>query len=290
MKWGFVRSLGLLTAIASSHALDLCFVPGILGPNRFLSQTVRGELAQLGIPFHVLNTGSKGTVPTRARRMLKDLGRRLEQNPNLKCHLVGHSMGGVVIRYALNHGQIPIRGGRSIPLREIGITSTSLATPHRGTPLADLFGWIVPGFQKIDAEEMGVQAVRRYNSPESADYSPTPDHYSYYSYRAWAEQNILSRGMELLRFQILRHLLGKSGEDSQNDALVPTQSMGWGQVVADLRVPHSFFGSPTKGLPPMSDFLEAHQAWLEGRFEGYRSQSKSKWDALKKSFIFKGLN
>jgi len=52
------------------------------------------------------------------------------------CHVVAHSMGGLVVRYALEQAHL-VRGGA--PLTDVVPTLVTLGTPHAGTTLADEF-------------------------------------------------------------------------------------------------------------------------------------------------------
>jgi pimeloyl-ACP methyl ester carboxylesterase len=50
----------------------------------------------------------------------------LEDTGASRVHLVGHSLGGLIVRYAINHG----------PLAPVVGTAVTIASPHRGTRLA----------------------------------------------------------------------------------------------------------------------------------------------------------
>jgi pimeloyl-ACP methyl ester carboxylesterase len=65
-----------------------------------------------------------------ARRLVTQCHEAMEAAGTDHLHLVGHSLGGVVVRYAVH------RLGLA---RHVG-TAVTVATPHRGTPVAS-FGW-----------------------------------------------------------------------------------------------------------------------------------------------------
>ena len=69
-------------------------------------------------------------------KLIKQKGNKNEQAP--KIHLVGHSMGGLIIRYFLSRNKVP-NVGRVV----------LIATPNDGTKLADLLCLVAPPITKV---------------------------------------------------------------------------------------------------------------------------------------------
>lgn len=84
-----------------------------------------GEFQKKGFPFFVAQTPIAGTIEERARILTSEVHRLVPEGP---FHLVGHSMGGLDARLAVS----------KFGLGERCLSVTTLATPHRGSPVADL--------------------------------------------------------------------------------------------------------------------------------------------------------
>ena len=94
------------------------------------------ELTKRDVIFHPvlgMGVGTLTDVTTRARRALESLA--IWHSPDLPVHFVGHSAGGLVARLLVDElGGMRLRSGRP------KIASvTTIASPHRGSGLADIF-------------------------------------------------------------------------------------------------------------------------------------------------------
>jgi pimeloyl-ACP methyl ester carboxylesterase len=65
-------------------------------------------------------------VPAMARRLVRTVRTLLDRTGAERVHLVGHSMGGIVIRYAVT----------VLGLDDVVDTAVTVASPHGGSPLA----------------------------------------------------------------------------------------------------------------------------------------------------------
>lgn len=83
------------------------------------------EFKKNGFTFHVAQTPFAGTIEERARILAREVSRLVPEGP---FHLVGHSMGGLDARLAVS----------KFGLGDRCLSVTTLATPHRGSPVADL--------------------------------------------------------------------------------------------------------------------------------------------------------
>jgi len=90
-----------------------------------------------------LNTA--GSIAERAA----DLKRYLDNRPEVagrKVHLIAHSMGGLDARFMIS----------KLDMADRILSLTSIGTPHRGSPIADLVGAAAPpGFDKL-VEDAGI--------------------------------------------------------------------------------------------------------------------------------------
>ncbi|MCC7439993.1 MAG: hypothetical protein IT285_00070 [Bdellovibrionales bacterium] len=86
---------------------------------------LRRVFAELGYRVHVARTPAGGTLEKRAAVLAAEVDRLVPEGP---YHLIGHSMGGLDARLAIHRSGLASRC----------LSLTTLATPHRGSPLADL--------------------------------------------------------------------------------------------------------------------------------------------------------
>jgi pimeloyl-ACP methyl ester carboxylesterase len=76
--------------------------------------------------LHTFGYASYGVdVPALARRLVEQIRRDIGSGP---VHLVGHSLGGLIVRYAVTE----------LGLDQQAVTVTTVATPHSGSALAQL--------------------------------------------------------------------------------------------------------------------------------------------------------
>jgi triacylglycerol lipase len=85
---------------------------------------IKKAFRESGYEAHVAKTPTAGRLEDRTRILVQEIRRLVPKGP---FHLVAHSMGGLDARLAIRRYQL---GGRCLSL-------TTLATPHRGSPLAD---------------------------------------------------------------------------------------------------------------------------------------------------------
>jgi triacylglycerol lipase len=193
---------------------------------------LRPFLRERGIEALYPNVEPTGGVAERAEQ-LRDLIRQWTDEP---INLVAHSMGGLDARYLIAHLGM---SGRVASL-------TTIATPHRGTAVADwfclnyrsrvpllltleAFGIHVDGFRDCRTD-----ACRAFN-----EHAPDDPRVRYFSYTAAVPS---SRVSPLLRraWNIL------TPSEGPNDGLVSVRSATWGEVVGTLSVDH--FAQTPDGL------------------------------------------
>ena len=99
-------------------------------------ETLEHELRKRGscAEVHPLDTLPTRSVRQRAAHLVGRI--REHVRPGDAIHLIGHSTGGLDVRFVVTEGlEIP---GREAILADIR-TAVSIATPHRGTPIAAFF-------------------------------------------------------------------------------------------------------------------------------------------------------
>lgn len=99
-------------------------------------ETLESELARRGIraEVHPLDTMPTSSVRQRAAHLVGRIRERVE--PGDAIHLIGHSSGGLDCRFVVSQGlDVP---GRDAILGDIR-SAVSIASPHRGTPIAAVF-------------------------------------------------------------------------------------------------------------------------------------------------------
>jgi triacylglycerol lipase len=220
------------------------FVHGFCGfdvlglPNLGLSiryfRKLAHSLKRFPVEAHFPALPPVGTSADRARA----LGQYVEKLEATSLHLVGHSMGGLDCRYFATHLD-HARRVRSV---------TTVATPHRGSPLADWVGsgrgafpWVAGGVLQPGLTDLTTDACRRFND---AVIDRDDVHYSSYAgarpvgemppwFRPWT-----------------RLITRQAGE---NDSQVSVESARWGAFVKQVRADHLELAGWSLGAPSRSD-------------------------------------
>lgn len=226
----------------------IALVHGILGFDD--TQGLAGGLIKYwgGLDTYLRSQGAKVTTPgsspinsigTRATLTRDALVPWMAANNCSKVHLIGHSQGGLVVRYLASNTSLGFTS-------KVASVSTVDAV-HKGAPLADIVlavipGWLQPfantalgllaqlfyGAKPMDVISMGQSlAVSTVNSFNNA----TPNvsglkYYSYGNHMAWADpiQHLLMAPTYPITWAGgLYYGLGGS-----NDGVVPLESQKWG--------------------------------------------------------------
>ena len=226
----------------------IALVHGILGFDD--TQGLAGGLVKYwgGLDTYLRSQGAKVTTPgsspinsigTRATLTRDALVPWMAANNCSKVHLIGHSQGGLVVRYLASNSSLGFTS-------KVASVSTVDAV-HKGAPLADIVlavipGWLQPfantalgllaqlfyGAKPMDVISMGQSlAVSTVNSFNNA----TPNvsglkYYSYGNHMAWADpiQHLLMAPTYPITWAGgLYYGLGGS-----NDGVVPLESQKWG--------------------------------------------------------------
>jgi len=244
-----------------------CYIPGAGGGGKFAMEDVPRILNSRRTPFVAFDVGKVGDILSRARIFAALLSQELKADPDFRCHVLAYSMGGITIRYAVNHLRVPdVAARRNRPLKELIASITTLSTPHRGTPLA-LLGRELNLPVGEGELQLADDTMEMFNSPSyPATYSPIPQDVPFYSFRTWvADASATPDPLKFASFNVLTEFLRAAGMDVRNDSVIPTESQGAGRVLGDLEIPHDYWANGAGYLPSPTQFYGYYWHWLHGR-------------------------
>jgi triacylglycerol lipase len=199
---------------------------GVAGLRQSYFRGVPEALEKLGAQVHLVKVPAVGSVAQRAEALAQAV-RSLDAE---RVNVIAHSMGGLDARYAIS----------SLGLSTKVASLTTIGSPHRGTPIADLgtsvFGDKL-GLLKVLAKigfdlsafyDLTTARMEAFNR-EVADVKGI----SYGCYLAHLPKG--PRGTARVLWPAYRYLLRAAGE---NDGLVPTASQSWGEVLGRIEADH----------------------------------------------------
>jgi triacylglycerol lipase len=207
-------------------------VHGILGFEEIGIGTVKQNyfrgitehLRRLGVKVHQPALPSLGSVTERAQSLHEALSRL----PEKRLNIVAHSMGGLDARYAISR----------LGCHKRVASLTTIGTPHRGTPVADL-GAVLLG-EKIGLGRLfaiaGLAAVRDLSTRQMEPFNQEVVDVPGVRY-ASVVASVDPEAEHLHRLLIPSHKYLKflSGP---NDGLVPVTSQRWGRVLFEIQADH----------------------------------------------------
>lgn len=268
--WALVFCSSIFVGVEVQAKESFCYVPGAGGgnPEGFMGSVVGPKLAEVGVPYLFFDNGQLGSVHQRAQLLADELDAELVKDPELKCHFLAYSMGGVIARYALNHLSLHFPDGSVRPLHTIAVSLTTLSSPHHGTVLAKY-----PAYYNIDPgiNELTETAIHKFDDPASPEtYSPMISSFPNYSYRThMRNEDQATNPVEQMGFQLIEQEFTERGLDLHNDGVVPTESQSWGVVLADFEAPHSLFAdSRFKWNVIALELYRIHWMFLHGQVRG----------------------
>jgi triacylglycerol lipase len=196
-----------------------------IGPvKREYFQGVGAHLKGLGMEVHIFPVCALGSVARRA----EDLARRIAEVPAKRVNIVAHSMGGLDARYAITR----------LGMAEKVASLTTVGTPHLGTPLADVGGFVGDrlGLLKI-LEKMGFgfEGIRDLTTSGMEAFNrDVPNHprVTYGCYLAAAPRAISVNPLLVASYLFLSHHSG------DNDGIVPKAAQRWGDVLGEIEADH----------------------------------------------------
>ena len=230
--------------IRLQHPVLLCHgygsVAGLIRPSALHVPCMM--LRSYGVHAFAPNTLPYGEIATRAQEWIEKMDILRERYGFEKFNVIGHSMAGLDIRYAISRLHAADR-----------IASlTTIATPHRGTSIAELllttpdliqeavsgiFNFLGEGvYPKNKSDSIGAlrQLTRAYVvdtfNPEVEDHPGV----QYFSYSAAVGKGTDAPLNPVYRFQNVQ-IYQKEGK---NDAFVSEKSAVWGSHVKTVSISH----------------------------------------------------
>jgi len=170
--------------------VNIVLASGFLFPQRILGinyfRGVQAELEKQGHQVLPPIVAPLAGLEARAERLAQQINDKFQKGP---VHIIAHSMGGLDCRVMI--------GGNKQGLAEKGriLSLTTLSTPHRGSPVADLLAGTDSDdvrhkfFDALHAIRVDIDALEDLTSevdatvPDVAN-DPQFDHIKYYSYAA----------------------------------------------------------------------------------------------------------
>jgi len=188
----------------------------------------RGVQERLEKAGHVVLTAEVGPLASadaRARRLAQAINRKFGVSP---VHIIAHSMGGLDCRVMIGRDH----GGLKAPGRVLSLTT--LSTPHRGSPVADLLAGSGPDDVRRKffdvAARLGVDvgALRDLTSDIDEGFPDVATECPYIPCRSYATSGrVGSRPTARSLMATHDYVKAKTGED--NDGVVTVSSAMYGE-------------------------------------------------------------
>lgn len=222
--------------------MNLVFAAGVLVPQHIAGlDYFRGARAAFpGALFPAVPTTS--SVAARADALAEQI---VAAFPTGSIHVVAHSMGGLDTRSLLSRN---LRG-LAAPGRIVSLSTIS--SPHRGSPIADLLVGSAPDGAGVrpfvysvlrhafEALGLSLDALGGLTTGSTAAFNaahPDAPHVRYVSYAGDQADSIALKPAHLYL-----ETIGQSDDDRANDGIVSVASARWGEFVAP-RWPADHFG------------------------------------------------
>lgn len=198
----------------------------VAGKSQAYFRGVPEALADRGVEVHLVRVPALASVAERAAQLAQAV-RSIDAR---KVNVIAHSMGGLDARYAIS----------ALGLSAKVASLTTVGSPHRGTPLADLGTGFFGDTLKLRAlfEKLGVDLAAFYDlttARMAAFNASVPDAKGVFYGCYLGHLPNGPRGSSSLLWPAYRYLHGKAGE---NDGLVPVSSQSWGEVLGDIEADH----------------------------------------------------
>jgi triacylglycerol lipase len=171
------------------------------------------------------------TIEYRAQQLKEQINATF---PDGKLNLVGHSMGGLDIRYLTS----------CLDFKDRVASITTIGTPNRGTSIGDLATGLLPDsafialnrFLKYFGSDSGAlkQVTRQFCLGEFSDLAPNIPEVGYFSATSEITQPVVKNSLPV--FWISHRILSKY--EGENDGFVSVESAKWGNHICTYRGDH----------------------------------------------------
>jgi triacylglycerol lipase len=231
VAWGVLRWLRSRRRVAPGPARPrypvvlahgfLGFDELALGANRHAYfRGVAAQLESMGVKVYSPRVPPAAGIATRAER-LAELIRAL---PDKRVNIIAHSMGGLDARYAISR----------LGLADRVASLTTIATPHLGTPLADMGRAILARLVRMAGRFIDLRAFTDLTTAQMEKFNREVANAPGVSYGSVVARSGRLRTNPLLWASHL-YLSSRAGP---NDGIVPSASQPWGDVVQQVEADH----------------------------------------------------
>lgn len=196
---------------------------GVPGAKFDYFRGIARHLQALGAVAHAVKLPMMSSVPARAKRLVA----AIEALPHDRIDVIAHSLGGLDARFALAHLGLASR------VRSL----VTIGTPHRGTPIADLFhqGSLDWARRLVAVFGLPIEALEWLSSSALAKFNTdVPD---VPSVRYGSVVGGLREGNSIPLPLVASHAwLDRIA--GPNDGVVPVSSQFWGETLAEIEADH----------------------------------------------------
>jgi triacylglycerol lipase len=194
----------------------------LIGRRHHYFRRIPDQLTKLGIAVYRPRVAGSASIAVRAEA----LAAQVRALPDARVNLIAHSMGGLDARYAI------AKLGLSDRVKSL----TTLGTPHRGTPLADLGTDLLANKLRLSAlrKIFDIEAFWDLTTGTMAEFNrqvPDAPGVAYGCVLARCQPPF----MNPLLVPSQRYLSSRFGE---NDGVVPVSSQLWGTVLEEIEADH----------------------------------------------------
>ena len=228
----FLLNLFLTVNLFANEKHPIVFAHGAGVPYQLFDNLVplKEEFKKRGYTLYIAQTPAHESIDVRAKDLFDEIKRLV---PEGKFHLLGHSMGGLDARLAIHKYNL---GSRCLSL-------LTIATPHYGSPLADILVDIVdrPGDKTIAEQWL----IDRFENEISTFRNLTTDFLqNKFNQEVYNDPRVQYFSMGFyIPDPVFRHtsipMFWKTDEILDDhgiflsDGMVPLNSMQWGNVLPD---------------------------------------------------------
>ena len=233
--------------------MNVAFASGILLP-----QTFFGIDYFLGFREHFRDSAVRAIFPDvpvtahiaqRAQRLAEILAEALANgafDADRKIHIIAHSMGGLDSRFLISNNLRNLRGRIA--------SLTTICTPHRGSPVADLLlgperpGLLDPrriAFQVVEGSLLslginlgGFADLTREATAAFAERAPDVPGFPYFSVAGVGRASGSPTSLPLLAGHAHSAGVGQSADEKRNDGLVSLSSARFGKLLGEWPADH----------------------------------------------------
>ena len=248
-----------------SNQTPLCFVPGTRGGGDFILYALPHQLQERGIQFIPMHVGSKGSIQQRARRLTEEVEKLLKKDPGFRCHFIGHSGGGLVLKFWLSHEVLASADGGNLAPEKVVETVTLLQAPMKGTDVG-FFNKLSP-FSVQAREQIDFSFINAFNDPQNTKtYSYWPKDVVVQNIRTWVESaSEVNFPFAELLYAELKKSLCERGMNTVNDGVVSLENQDDGTpLLFDMRAPHTYFSAASAVTLSRTDFFTFLADFLHG--------------------------